>query len=323
MARLYKVKDVLHGCASAFAMRMENDVHRDIFIPSYTFTKEEEDLLNFYVTVMKILFDTSMELSSDEYGTLSETIPSIRTLIGKYNRMINELEETEDEVTISTSIIEINGRTYDNFEDCSSLLTSDTDIQMTLETETKRLCQLKRDFLQNIIDGLKYRFFNVSDILSTDCYLLATALNPRLKLRFFEEEQVEKVKRLVKDEIGGVVETNESRYADGVITEQTHLGDEFEDYLHERCMPETESYESILLYWESRKTVYPKLYQMARKYLCLLSSSCSSERLFSCAGLYCNKFRSRLLPSSLENECILKYYIDVHGIDSFVRHGQI
>ncbi|XP_039616000.1 E3 SUMO-protein ligase ZBED1-like [Polypterus senegalus] len=58
--------------------------------------------------------------------------------------------------------------------------------------------------------------------------------------------------------------------------------------------------EDPLLYWKERITVYPSLYQLAIKYLCLPATSVPSERIFSKAGEVLCKKRSRLKPSTAE-----------------------
>ena len=58
--------------------------------------------------------------------------------------------------------------------------------------------------------------------------------------------------------------------------------------------------------------------KLARKYLVNLASSCSSERLFSVAGTYFEKRRTRMLGSTLESECLLKSFIDNNGINQLI-----
>lgn len=55
-----------------------------------------------------------------------------------------------------------------------------------------------------------------------------------------------------------------------------------------------------ITYWDSVKSVYPKIYKVATKYLSVVATSVSSERLFSKAGEIANFRRSRLLPKRLQ-----------------------
>ena len=70
-------------------------------------------------------------------------------------------------------------------------------------------------------------------------------------------------------------------------------------------------------YWERKKEQFPTLYSLSQKYMCYLCSSCSSERLFSDASGYYNERRTRMLPSHLEDQCILHSFIKSDGIGAF------
>jgi len=72
---------------------------------------------------------------------------------------------------------------------------------------------------------------------------------------------------------------------------------EFERYMAE----DTRSYlnvkdEDIPKWWTERKSIYPTLYRLAKKFLSIQASSVPSERLFSQAGDVIKKERSRLDP---------------------------
>ena len=322
MERLNNVKDVLDGCANAFALTLSNCIHREVFLVSYTFTSEEESLLEFYVKVLKPFFDCSMEMSSDQTPSLSELIPSVRTLIGKYKKMITNLETDNTDFTITSPSVIIGTTTYTNFDDCQHLLRDDVEMEMSVVEQRGTLYSAKKSFLETLISELEERFFNFMKILDQDHYLISTLINPKFKLRYFDSNQKEKAKQLVRLLIGDQEINGESKYSDGVMSEDEEEFDELDEYLRERPLPDTEKFEMVLLYWEGKKSIYPNLYIIARKYLGLIASSSSSERLFSCAAQYCQKYRSRLLPSTIENECILKNYIDIYGIDELINVGE-
>ena len=55
-----------------------------------------------------------------------------------------------------------------------------------------------------------------------------------------------------------------------------------------------------LAYWTDHKNVYPNLYVLAIKFLCMPATSVPSERVFSkCGEIVCKK-RNRLKPSTVE-----------------------
>lgn len=61
-----------------------------------------------------------------------------------------------------------------------------------------------------------------------------------------------------------------------------------------------------MIEWENSKTIYPELYKLARKYLCISATSVPSERLFSKAGATVSQSRNRLLGSTLSKLLFLQ-----------------
>lgn len=66
---------------------------------------------------------------------------------------------------------------------------------------------------------------------------------------------------------------------------------EIDKYLNE---PHLNRVNDPLKWWESRKSIYPNLYAVALKRLCIPATSVPCERIFSKAGQICTEKRSRL-----------------------------
>lgn len=66
-------------------------------------------------------------------------------------------------------------------------------------------------------------------------------------------------------------------------------------------MPHVDRKQNPLHFWESHKNFFPKLYLLARKYLCVPATSVPSERVFSKAGQLCNDRRNRLSSQNLDH----------------------
>lgn len=64
--------------------------------------------------------------------------------------------------------------------------------------------------------------------------------------------------------------------------------------------------EDPLQEWQNTKTIYPRLYKLAMKYLVIPGTSVPSERLFSKAGATINQTRNRLLGSNLSKLLFLQ-----------------
>ncbi|CAH2013549.1 unnamed protein product [Acanthoscelides obtectus] len=65
-------------------------------------------------------------------------------------------------------------------------------------------------------------------------------------------------------------------------------------------LPHIERSADPLLFWEEHKHMMPELYELHKKYLCVPASSVPSERIFSKSGQITNDSRSRLLPDNLD-----------------------
>ena len=72
-------------------------------------------------------------------------------------------------------------------------------------------------------------------------------------------------------------------------------------------------------FWFTHRNVFPNLFKQANKYLGFIASSASSERLFSDASNYYKSRRTRMLYSTLENECIIHSYVKTDGVESLMN----
>ena len=79
---------------------------------------------------------------------------------------------------------------------------------------------------------------------------------------------------------------------------------EFENYRAEPEMSKDE--DDILQWWRERRTKYPNLARLARKYLCVPATSTQAERVYSALGWLLNKRRLCLTGSHVNNLMFLK-----------------
>lgn len=75
---------------------------------------------------------------------------------------------------------------------------------------------------------------------------------------------------------------------------------EIDKYISEPLIKRTED---PLLWWDERKHIYPRLYTLMRRRLCIVATSVPCERIFSKAGMTINTKRSSLKPKKAE-ECL-------------------
>lgn len=72
-----------------------------------------------------------------------------------------------------------------------------------------------------------------------------------------------------------------------------------------RYISSTDFQPDIIQFWESNKTVYPRIYKLFLKLICVPATSAASERAFSKAGYIFSSRRSQLSYSNLNNMAVL------------------
>lgn len=97
--------------------------------------------------------------------------------------------------------------------------------------------------------------------------------------------------------LGLTVEKARMRY----LSDNVQL-DELEMYLREPPIPLSDAkvLDDPLIYWKTNQMRFPSLTKMAFDFLCVQSSSVSSESVFSASGRVMDDFRSRLNSQTLE-----------------------
>jgi len=86
-------------------------------------------------------------------------------------------------------------------------------------------------------------------------------------------------------------------------TRMTTSREELKSYLHQSVIGLNKN---PLDEWESTKTVYPKLYKLAQKFLIIPGTSVPSERLFSKAGATISQTKNSLTGSKLSKLLFLQ-----------------
>ena len=79
------------------------------------------------------------------------------------------------------------------------------------------------------------------------------------------------------------------------VTMGLNLDPEYVRYENER---EISRNENPIEWWHRNQNKYPKISQMAWKYLCIAATSAPSERMFSASGHLTSDRRSRLTPDN-------------------------
>lgn len=181
------------------------------------------------------------------------------------------------------------------------------------ETDPKFIVDFKnfiiRDFLQRCRENLNF------DLLKK-----ATFLDPRFKsMKSIDQSQLEELKEEIKFELASLagqdqVETKENPKKESKKRKRISLesddeednddftvAKELEKYINEPKLHEDS--DPLLDFWKIKKTKYPRLSILAKKYLSVQATSTPSERIFSKMGNVVNKKRNRI-TSAHTNETI-------------------
>ncbi|XP_049300483.1 E3 SUMO-protein ligase ZBED1-like [Anopheles funestus] len=87
------------------------------------------------------------------------------------------------------------------------------------------------------------------------------------------------------------------------ISEQTTAVVEIDRYLQEKAM---NSMDDPLIWWKTKHSLYPQLYKIVQKTLCIPATSVPCERVFSKAGGIITEKRNKLLPKKLNEMLFIK-----------------
>ena len=159
---------------------------------------------------------------------------------------------------------------------------------------------------------------NTNDLIMNEESIISTFINPKFKDLFLDDDQM-----AIVDNFFSKYDTNvtssQSKYSVGIIRKKERDYNEVKKYIKEDVLDESATFSDVLKYWENKKNEYPTLYKTSQKYLSYLSSSCSSERLFSQSSSYIDKRRTRILPSNVESQCVIRSYILTEGTDIFLN----
>ena len=193
---------------------------------------------------------------------------------------------------------------------CSTTIASSGSISVSAESSVQVMLkhQMKRRFAQ---------------IESNYILAAPTILDPRFKkVAFCSLEIAEQTVQRISAELGGLTSPSQEPSANArTIPESSkHVSElwgtfdkkvaeasshrsvtvestvEMRRYLQEKNIPR---HDDPLMWWKEHATHYPHLPQLAKKYLCIPSTSVASERLFSKAGELVSKRRSCLKPSNV------------------------
>jgi hypothetical protein len=189
------------------------------------------------------------------------------------------------------------------------LVCSDEDSHLVSEFKTKIRSKMSDKFGNGIINGKR-----------ASIALIATGLDPRKKnLKCLDSKDQDIVKDAIVDRAKEIIDRERTvtdsvsppakrmRHCSSLISSSDDEDEaplcgssskyiamqEFEQFRKEKRIPENVC---PLKWWQDHSCKYPHLSAVAKQVLAIPATSTTSERVFSTAGLICNKLRASLAP---------------------------
>lgn len=252
--------------------------------------------------VTKLTEARTLELTDDNWQTMEDMLPVLRTLKCATTALCSESNVCISMVCPVTSTL----------------------LHKHLNTEDGESVKVT-EFKTTLAESLRRRMAPADSERAGRLALLATAVDPRHKhLSFLDPVVKQSVKEKLRekfhaladhsDEGSGSETTPEDEPAptrkkmmteDAIATlfgkvydaEGSAGRDELELFTTDPCIPLDED---PLLWWRDNAKRYPKRSRLAQRYLCVPTTSVPSERVFSTAGMTVNRLRSRLSPEHVD-----------------------
>lgn len=226
------------------------------------------------VDILEIFYEVTKEISGDKYLTLSTTIIFIGIMTKSMMRYENDAcLPSEVSSLVSTLKEEIMTRLRPWEE--NELVTQSA----LLDPRFKKLAfsNTSERRLTNAMSSLKTKVCSISipsTITNTDTSIAqeASTHSQSLLWKSFDEE-FDRCRAVHNPQAAGIIELDK--------------------YFNE---PAIGRHENPLAWWDDRQKLYPRLFILAKKRLCITASSVPCERLFSKAGNIITDQRSRLKP---------------------------
>lgn len=238
-------------------------------------TVAEWDIIKYSTDVLKIFFEVTNEISSDRYVSMSKVlifIQAMKVSMENYQRNPNLPQEVQNLVIILLE--KLNSR-FIGYED-NELVTqaalldprfkklsfngyNPRKLQIALDHLKTKVCQVNLPELENSIN------FTVT-IPSTN------TPSSSILWKEFDESYTQNIAQ--------------NPMAAGII--------ELDKYLQQPLINRSED---PLSWWKVHKVLYPRLFIMVKKRLCVPATSVPCERLFSKAGMVITDRRNRMLAS--------------------------
>jgi len=267
MSRILKIKE---SVLSTLAI-MNNDLN--------CINNQEWELIDSACNLLGIFNNVTEEMSADQNVTISKQNLYYRFLTDHLNTFIYNNNSNEIIINMATEIKKTLFNYFKNLEDYEiqeqSIILDPRFKKFGFASETK--FQILKTSLQQKLQAL-----NVENEL-----LVPNESNEQTAIEI-QSTSTSDIWKSFDERVSSLVGQNNSTVASIV---------EMDKYLNE-CL--LSRHMDPLKWWSERKHIYPRLYEIMKRRLCVPATSVPSERVFSKAGQVLTQRRSRLTTSKVE-----------------------
>jgi zinc finger BED domain-containing protein 1 (E3 SUMO-protein ligase ZBED1) len=252
--------------------------------PDEQLTAAEWQILECSSNILQIFSEVTNEVSSELYVSMSKTLIFVRVMINTMeNFKNNSALPNESQQLVVTLLEKLNSR-FAGYEDNEVVTQS-----ALLDPRFKKLSfnGYSPRKLQIAIEQLKQKVCQVT-IAETETNMTQSRAptnaenSQSLLWKTFDEQY--SVSTVINPTAAGIIEVDK--------------------YLQE---PLLNRHEDPLSWWRNHKLLYPRLFILVKKRLCVPATSVPCERLFSKAGMVITERRNRMLPSKSSQVIFLNH----------------
>ncbi|XP_072380666.1 E3 SUMO-protein ligase ZBED1-like [Diabrotica undecimpunctata] len=252
----------------------------------YTLSADDWYTIEKVIAILKIYLDVTTEISAEKYVTISKIIPIVKMMRKKMNSLSVDNESEQIKQMILKLKSGLNER-FKNIEDneiyCQSTILDPRFKKYGFvdEVKFKRACEIMKKKLQS---------FRISDEIDNQNQIPSTSQNsqPIVANKDFWDDFDEEVKT--------VCAYDYNPQAAAII--------ELDRYLKEPLLLRTMD---PLKWWNERSNIYPRLFHLVKRRLCLVATSVPSERIFSKSGYVITERRNRITSKKVREIMFLNH----------------
>ncbi|CAH2101579.1 unnamed protein product [Euphydryas editha] len=257
-----------------------------------TLTPDEWSLLEKCVQVLKVFYDISVEMSADKSVSISKVLALNKIIKTHVDKQLLETESGHFQDNYKLLLQTLRKQLDARFEDIEShVLASEASF---LDPRFKKYAFIDKDKYDQCLRSIRAKLCNLfkqEPTMQATTSLLEPPQSP-------QQMPQQSMSSNIWDYFDKEVEKE-------IIQNPTAAGSiEIEKYLNEPLIPRTDD---PLKWWYDHRLLYPNLYSLMKRRLCVPATSVPCERVFSEAGMTISQKRSSLKSDEASQILFLNY----------------